>query len=96
MQTIEIYANYGVLSAEKRIIYTFGVEHPHAVCSDILKVIVPDEWELYQNYAGQTMVTAPWGWNYDINQILSGNETPCFYALDNNMKGHKVKLELIE
>ena len=30
MQTIEIYKNYGVLAAEKRNVYTFGAEHPHA------------------------------------------------------------------
>ncbi len=29
--TIEIYCNYGVLSAEKRKIYTYGGQHPTAI-----------------------------------------------------------------
>ena len=93
METIEIYANYGVLTAEKRTVYTFGVEHPHAVCSDRMTVAVPEGWELFQNLVGQTMISAPWGWNYDINEVLCGNERPCFYALDNNMKAHRVYLD---
>lgn len=93
MQTINIYKNYGVLAAEKRTVYTFGVEHPHATCSDKMTVIVPDGWEVYKNQIGQTMVTAPWGWDYEINEILQGNEKPCFYAMDKDMKGHRVYLE---
>ena len=95
MKTIEIYCNYGVLGAEKRNVYTFGGEHPHATCSDRMTVAVPDEWELYENQMGQTMVKAPWGWDYEINEILQGNEKPCFFALDENMKGHRVYLKEI-
>ena len=93
METIEIYANYGVLTAEKRTVYTFGVEHPHAVCSDKMTVAIPEGWELFQNYVGQTMISAPWGWNYDVNEILMGDERPYFYALDSGMKAHRVYLE---
>ena len=93
MQTIEIYANYGVLTAEKRTVYTYGAEHPYATCSDKMTVVVPEGWELFQNYAGQTMISAPWGWNYDISEILRGDEHPCFYALDSGMKAHRVYLE---
>ena len=86
MKTIEIYCNYGVLAAEKRNIYTFGAEHPHATCSDKMTVVVPDGWELYQNQMGQTMVTAPWGWNYDINEVLTDIKgRAAFRALDKNM-----------
>ena len=86
MKTIEIYCNYGVLAAEKRNVYTFGGEHPHATCSDNMTVVVPDGWELYQNQMGQTMVTAPWGWDYDINEVLTDIKgRAAFRALDKNM-----------
>ena len=89
MKTIEIYCNYGVLAEEKRNVYTFGAEHPHATCSDKMTVVVPDGWELYQNQMGRTMVTAPWGWDYDINEVLTDiNGRAAFRALDKNMR-HK-------
>lgn len=86
MKTIEIYCNYGVLAAEKRNVYTFGAEHPHATCSDKMTVVVPDGWKICQNQMGQTMITAPWGWDYDINEVLTDiNGRAAFRALDKNM-----------
>lgn len=93
MKTIEIYCNYGVLAAEKRNVYTFGGEHPHATCSGKITVVVPEGWELYQNQMGQTVVAAPWGWDYDINDVLQGNEYPYFRAYDKNMNMKVFKLE---
>lgn len=86
MRTINIYCNYGVLGSEKMKIYTFGGEHPHATCSDKMTVVIPDGWEIYKNQVGQTMVTAPWGWDYEINEILKAKQTrPAFQALDKDM-----------
>ena len=86
MQTIEIYKNYGVLAAEKRNVYTFGAPASTATCSDKMTVVVPDGWELYQNEMGRTMVTAPWGWDYDINEVLTDIKgRAAFRALDKNM-----------
>ena len=86
MKKIEIYCNYGVLAAEKRNVYTFGAEHPHATCSDKMTVVVPDGWGVYQNQMGQTMITAPWGWDYDINEVLTDiNGRAAFRAMDKNM-----------
>lgn len=93
METIEIYCNYGVLAAEKRNVYTFGAEHPHATYSDKMTVVVPEGWEVYQNQMGQTMVTAPWGWDYEINEVLQGNEYPYFRAYDKDMEMKVLKLE---
>lgn len=91
MKKIEIYANYGVLSAEKRTVYTYGNPHPNGTCYEKIIVVVPDGWEMFQNQIGQTMVTAPWGWDYDINDVLKDlNGRPVFYALDKNM-GHRYK-----
>lgn len=91
--TINIYKNYGVLAAEKRVVYTYGSEHCNATCSDVIAVLVPDGWEVFKNSFGQEMISAPWGWSYEINEVLAGNEKPCFYALDPNMKEHTFYLE---
>lgn len=96
MKTIEIYCNYGVLAAEKRNIYTFGAEHPHATCSDKMIVVVPDGWELYEAVSGDLAVTAPWGWNYEINDVLAGDEYPHFIAVDKDGKERRFMLKIIE
>lgn len=77
---IKIYCNYGCLSAEKRNVYTYGVPEATATCWDEITVETPKGWELYENYMGELMVTTPWGANYTINDVLSGNEKPCFSA----------------
>lgn len=96
MQTIEIYKNYGVLGSEKISVYSFGGEHPHATCSDKITVAVPDRWEIFQSQAGQMMVTAPWGWDYEINEVLQGDQKPCFCAMDKNMDECRVYLEEVK
>lgn len=95
MKTIEIYCNYGVLAAEKRNVYTFGAPHATATCWDKMTVAVPEGWEIYQNQMGQTMVTAPWGWDYDINEVLQGKEYPYFRAYDKEMNMKKFRLKEI-
>lgn len=92
-QTLEIFCNYGVLNAEKRNVFTYGAEHPHAVCSDRMTVLVPEDWSVWKNDLGQTIVTAPWGWEYEVNEVLSGNEYPHFRAYDKDGKLHQIKLE---
>lgn len=82
--TIEIHKNYGVLALEKRNVYTYGGEHMHATCSDKIKAQIPEGWKLCKNIMNQTIVEAPWGETYMINDVLTGNETPCFAAIDPN------------
>lgn len=85
MKTIDIYCNYGVLGAEKRNVYTYGAPHFRGVCSDQMTVIIPDGWELYETISGSTGVTAPWGWDYELNEVLSDlNGHPVFKAMDKN------------
>lgn len=93
---IKIYCNYGVLAAEKRNVYTYGNPNPTATCWDEITVETPKGWELYENYMGELMVTAPWGANYTINDVLRGNEKPCFTACDRDRKLHRVFLTVVE
>ena len=97
-ESFEIYCNYGVLGAEKRNVYTYGCEHCHAVCSDEMKVYLPanDVFHIYKNHEGLLMVETEWGFCYEINEILEGNETPCFYALDRDKKGHREYIKIVE
>lgn len=62
----------------------------------IVRLPENDSFEIYETVSGSLAVESAWGWNYDINDILQGNEDPCFYALDDSQKGHRVKLEVIE
>lgn len=96
MQTIEIYKNYGVLGSEKISVYSFGGEHPHATCSDQLTVEVPKGWELYETVSGGLAVTAPWGWDYEINDVLAGDEYPHFIAVDKDGKERRFMLKIIK
>lgn len=95
MKTLEIYKNYGVLGAEKRNVFTFGAEHATAICSDKMTVAVPDGWDVFESASGLTAVTAPWGQNYDIGEILQGNKNPYFCAMDHNMHEHRAELKEI-
>ncbi len=98
MKKFEIYCNYGVLAAEKRKVYTYGAEHAHAVCSDKLTVVLPenDVFSLYESEMGELMADASWGWQYSINEVLQGDVNPCFYAIDKDGKGHRVQLKIVE
>lgn len=89
---IKIYCNYGALAAEKRNVYTYGNPNPTATCWDEITVETPESWEPYENYMGELMVTAPWGVNYTINDVLSGNEKPCFSACDREGRLHRAFL----
>ena len=93
---IKIYCNYGVLSAERRNVYTYGAPHSAATCWDEMTVEIPEDWEAFEDAIGNLMVTAPWGWNYEINEVLSDNKNPCFYALDDNMDGHRQYLKVVD
>lgn len=93
-QEFKIYCNYGVLSAEKRKVYTYGAEASTAVCSDEMLVRLPENawFNIYETQIGKLAVETSWGSKYDINEVLQGDETPSFYAVDNSGEGHRVLL----
>lgn len=98
MNDFTIYRNYGVLGAEKRNVYTYGAPHIRGVCNDELKVKLPDDcgWKLFENNFGEILIESPWGWTYNLNEVLQGNENPYLYALDKDQKAHRVELIIIE
>lgn len=96
IETLEIYRNYGCLAHEKEHVYTHGTEHSTATCSDLITVKVPEGWEAYQNNAGKIIVESPWGWSYDVNDVLHGTRKPVFRALDSSGHWYTASLEEVE
>ena len=93
MKTMEIYKNYGCLAAEKRFVYTYGVEQPTAVISDKITVKIPEDWGVEENEFEEKILTAPWGWKYNPNEVLGGDEYPHFRAIDKDGTLYSVVLE---
>ncbi len=95
MDTIKLYVNYGCLAHEKKIVYTCDMPASTAVCSDKLTVKVPEGWEAYESQCGGTVFRAPWGWVYTPDEILAGDDHPCFYGINKDRRRFKVKLEVV-
>lgn len=96
MKTIKIYKNYGCLVAEKRVVYTYGAEHPMAVCSDQITVAIPESWGIYESASGETMLESPWGWKYLVNEVLYGNDYPCLGGINSDGKSFKIRLQEVQ
>lgn len=87
------YINYGVLASEKRQVWTANAPHATATCSDKVEIEVPEGWDMFETNAGDIMLMAPWGWNYEPNEVLTGNEHPYFDVIDNDGNSHHIKLQ---
>ncbi|WP_390564405.1 hypothetical protein [Blautia producta] len=48
---------------------------------------------MFETNAGDIMLMAPWGWNYEPNEVLTGNEHPYFDVIDNDGNSHHIKLQ---
>ena len=96
MKTLEIYRNFGALTAEKRYIYTFGNPNPTATTWDKLTVKIPDDWDAYENPYGETIILTPWGQPYTPNELLIGNNAPEFCAVDKNFQQHCIPLRILK
>lgn len=96
MDTIKIFENYGCLGAEKCSVYT--AENPHATAAawTEMTVAVPDGWDAWKNDTGETIVTAPWGWSYSLNEILAGDKEPVFWAIDDQDNQRSVVLKIVD
>lgn len=71
-----IYANYGVLGAEKRCVYT--TTKSDAIVSEPIDVTIPDEYIAGRNEAGEILIVID-GLNYTLRQLLIENDDdePC-------------------
>ncbi len=95
-KTIEIYKNYGCLASEKRCRYTFGAEHSTAACSEKLTVRIPDGWDWYENEYGCTILQAPNGFSYKVDEVLFGDAYPYFMTFDRDGKERRERLEVVD
>ena len=95
MSTIKIFKNYGCLAAEKRNVYTYGTEQPTATCADEIVVKIPDGWKVI-NSENDILLESPWGWTYNPNDLLNGNEKPCFMGYDRDGRIFNIPLKVVE
>lgn len=70
-----IYANYGVLAADKRCIYTVRATD-EAKVSEPVCVDIPESFAPYVS-ASDDVVVAIDGVQYLLQDVLCGNECPC-------------------
>lgn len=91
--TFKGYANYGCLTAEKRTVFTAGNPNTTATVSEPVEYTLPVGWKLSENYQGSLIITAPWGWNYEPNELLAGKENPLFEGYDKDGKRFRIELE---
>lgn len=61
-----------------------------------MTVAVPDGWDAWKNDTGETIVTAPWGWSYSLNEILAGDKEPVFWAIDDQDNQRSVVLKIVD
>ncbi len=88
---VELYCNYGCLSAEKRALYSYGAPIDSATTSEKITVSFPDRfwsdgWTIEENEMGEQLLCSPWKRNYTWDMVLEGNQTPCVHAVDED--GH--------
>lgn len=66
MKQFDIYKNYGILTAEKRAVYSVGGTSMTATCYDKLTVEAPAGWEVWESESGELCATAPDGPEWDL------------------------------
>lgn len=91
--TFKGFINYGVLSAEKRQVWTASAPHEHATVSEEVEITIPAGWELAKSTHEQPLIIAPWGTIYLPNEILGGNKNPHFTGYDESGNGFRIKLD---
>jgi hypothetical protein len=91
MNTIKIYANYGLLAHEKETVFSTTASDS---CNAIT-VQLPENWKAYKSDAG-IFLESPWGWSYTPEEVLqSRNNEPWIFAIDKDGKQYERKLKII-
>lgn len=94
---VELYANYGCLSAEKRVLYSHGAPISTGTGFEKITVKIPnrfedDGWTREIAESGEELLYSPWGFAYTWDMVLEGNSSPCIYAIDANGIGHRYRM----
>lgn len=94
---VELYENYGCLSAEKRVRYSHGAPISTGVGFEKITAKLPnkfedDGWTREQAESGEELLCSPWGFAYTWDMVLEGNSSPSIYAIDADGIGHRYKL----
>lgn len=93
--TINLIRNIGVLGKEKTWVYTYEVPHSMAKYSEKIELEIPEGWSVNINWLGNMTLTAPWGMQYQLHEVLGGDERPYFYCLDDGWNTYKKYLKIV-
>jgi hypothetical protein len=44
---------------------------------------------------GEKALKSPWGWQYSVDEVLSGDTKPVFFAIDNKGRKMSYKLDIV-
>ena len=90
---VAIYANWGVLAAEKQCVYTMAPAATAAV-SEPRVVRIPAELRPYLTIAHDAAIVPAGDWAYLLSEILTGgaNETPALAWYGKDGRHRRVKL----
>lgn len=75
--TVKLYANYGMLSHEKEIV--FGTAP--AEITDEIMVTLPEGWTTAKNKYDDILYISPWGETYFLDDILYGKNSNLYMEL---------------
>lgn len=93
MNKINGYANYGVLTHEKQVIFTVANKHPHADVSEAVEMVIPDGWDVAENDMGTILIISPDGITYTADEIISSfGDKPVLEWYDGE-NSHRISLE---
>lgn len=97
MKTLEIYANYGVLAHEKKVIYTYPESKSSAKYSEKITVEIPESVKCSENYYGEILLEVPGShYTYLVRELLSSQlNKPALAWIDNQGRQHTAILKVI-
>ena len=72
------YRNLGCVASGKSFVFTAEYIDPTADFAEKIVLFVPFGWELFRNADDELMVCSPSNRRFLVDEILDGNEEPCF------------------
>lgn len=95
MSILKAYANYGVLGHEKKVVYTAGEPVGTATHSEQISIILPEEFKVDENAAGELLVIVPDGHVFLASEVLGAyTDTPVIAWYDAEQRMHREKCRI--
>lgn len=94
---ITIYANYGVLAHEYRVVYTADNPHVHADHADQLIVEIPEKYQPYTTVEGSIALVIN-GTSYMLGEVIDSTaaDNPCIAWYNHDGLRHIERLAVVK